>query len=91
MAAVEKDYLDFIAKKRFGQGQQTQQGPNPYAAGQKVYGGGRSNPTMGPVDPTGYRERDAQAASQRNAMLRRLRAARQNQYMSSAWLSQQGQ
>lgn len=28
-----------------------------YSAGNKVYGGGRSNPTSGPVDPTGYVER----------------------------------
>lgn len=31
-----------------------------YAAGNKVYGFGRSNPTSGPVDPLGYRERDLQ-------------------------------
>ncbi len=30
-----------------------------YAAGNKVYGGGRPNPTSGPVDPTGYVDRDA--------------------------------
>lgn len=28
-----------------------------YSAGNKIYGGGRSNPTSGPVDPTGYVER----------------------------------
>lgn len=32
---------------------------NRYAAGRKVYGGGRSNPTSGTVDPTGYIERSA--------------------------------
>ncbi len=30
-----------------------------YAAGNKVYGSGRPNPTSGPVDPAGYLERDA--------------------------------
>lgn len=30
-----------------------------YSAGNKTYGFGRSNPTSGPVDPLGYKERDA--------------------------------
>lgn len=47
---------------------------NPYAVGNKVYGGGRSFPTSGPVDPMGYAERDLRAAAQRNAMLRRMKA-----------------
>lgn len=34
-----------------------------YAAGNKVYGGGRPNPTSGPVDPTGYVERSANGAA----------------------------
>ena len=28
---------------------------NPFAAGAKVYGGGRYNPTMGPVDKSAMR------------------------------------
>lgn len=47
---------------------------NPYAVGNKIYGGGRSFPTMGPVDKLGYRERDAKSTARRNAILRRLKA-----------------
>ncbi len=49
-------------------------GFNPYAAGRKHYGAGRLFPTTGPVDPTGYKERDAMARARRNAILKRLRA-----------------
>lgn len=59
---------------------------NSYSAGNKVYGGGRSFPTMGPVDKMGYRERDLAVRSRRNALLRRIKAGAQNKYMSSAWL-----
>jgi hypothetical protein len=47
-------------------------GFNAYAAGNKQYGSGRSNPTMGPVDRTGYIDRQAALAARRNAILRRL-------------------
>lgn len=43
-------------------------GFNPYAAGAKIYGGSRYNPTMGPVDPAGYVERDRKRAVRRNAV-----------------------
>jgi hypothetical protein len=46
----------------------------PYAAGNKIYGGGRDAPNIGPVDPTGHRERDLKYQARRTAMLRRLRA-----------------
>ena len=59
------------------------QGINPYAAGQKVYGMGRSFPTMGPVDKLGYRERDAKHRARRNAMLRRLQAQQQGKEFSA--------
>lgn len=59
---------------------------NSYAAGNKIYGSGRSNPTMGPVDPTGYLERDAVTRLKRNALLRRMKAEAKGNYMSSAWL-----
>lgn len=49
-------------------------GFNPYAAGQKVYGGGRLFPTIGPVDKSGYRTRDRAARARRNALLRRMKA-----------------
>lgn len=57
--------------------QQTQRpgtpGFNPYAAGAKIYGGSRYNPTMGPVDPTGYKERDRMRQVRRNATQQMLR------------------
>jgi len=42
-----------------------------YAAGNKIYGFGRSNPTSGPVDPIGYRERDMQQNAMQAAIARR--------------------
>lgn len=55
----------------------------PYLVGNKVYGGGRSFPTSGPVDPTGYRERDLKAAARRSAVLRRLKAQQKGKYKNS--------
>lgn len=43
------------------------------AVGAKVYGSGRSNPTMGPVDKTGYVERDAMLKARRAAIKQQLR------------------
>ncbi len=60
---------------------------NPYATGYKVYGAGRSNPTMGPVDPMGYRERDLATRTRRNALLRRMKANASKNYNSSDWLA----
>jgi hypothetical protein len=49
------------------------QGFNPYAAGSKHYGGGRSMPNIGPTsDQLGYAERDNKAAARKRALLRRL-------------------
>jgi len=59
---------------------------NPYAAGNKIYGGGRSNPTSGPVDKAGYRERDLKSKARRNALLRRMKATQTGRYMSSDYL-----
>lgn len=59
---------------------------NPYAAGKKIYGGGRSNPTSGPVDKLGYRERDLATQARRNAILRRLQAMQSGRYMSANYL-----
>lgn len=58
-------------------------GINPYAAGGKIYGGGRSFPTMGPVDPMGYKERDNKASARRNAILRRMQAKQSGKYGSA--------
>ena len=49
---------------------------NPFAAGAKVYGGVRYNPTMGPVDKTGYAERDRKLQV-------KLKAKRKGAYASS--------
>lgn len=49
-------------------------GFNSFAAGNKVYGQGRPNPTQGPVSAAGqlgYQKRDAQAAARRNALIKR--------------------
>lgn len=57
-----------------------------YAAGNKVYGAGRSNPTSGPVDKLGYRERDAATRLKRNAMLRRMKAGQAGNLNSPDYL-----
>jgi hypothetical protein len=54
----------------------------PYAVGNKVYGGGRDAPNIGPVDKEGYRERDLKYQARRAAMLRRLKAKSKGHYMS---------
>lgn len=59
---------------------------NPYAAGAKVYGGGRSNPTSGPVDKLGYKERDLATKARRNALLRRMKAMQKGKYMTPDYL-----
>lgn len=56
-------------------------GYNSFASGDKQYGFGRSNPTSGPVDRTGYIERDAALKARRNAILRRLTASQPGQYL----------
>lgn len=45
----------------------------PYLVGNKVYGGGRSFPTMGPVDRLGYAERDSRLKARRAALLRQMK------------------
>jgi hypothetical protein len=59
---------------------------NPYAAGAKVYGAGRSNPTSGPVDKLGYRQRDLATRARRNAILRRMKAMQSGKFMSPDYL-----
>lgn len=78
---------DFLSMLRRRQGTGLNPAQQVFSAGTKRYGGtGRNNPTMGPVDPTGYKERDAQATSKRNAMLRRLKAGQRKRFMSSDYL-----
>lgn len=73
-------------------GNYSQVAMNPYAAGTKRYGvSGRDAPNIGPSDPTGYRERDAKAATTRNAVLRRLKATQRGKYASPDAQSPQAQ
>ena len=58
-------------------------GFNPYAAGAKIYGGSRYNPTMGPVDPAGYKERDRMRQVRRNALSAKLKATSKGAYGNS--------
>ncbi len=55
----------------------------PYAAGDKIYGGGRDAPNLGPVDPTGYNERDLKYQARRSAVLRRLKAIKMGDYANA--------
>jgi hypothetical protein len=55
----------------------------PYAAGNKIYGGGRSAPNIGPVDPTGHATRDLKYQARRSAMLRRLKAMQAGNFGSA--------
>lgn len=54
----------------------------PYAAGDKIYGGGRDAPNIGPVGPDGYRERDLKYQARRAAMLRRMKAVTNQDFMN---------
>jgi hypothetical protein len=56
---------------------------NPYAAGSKTYGQGMKSPTMGPVDKTGYAERDRKLQVRRNALQAKLKAKGKGAYASS--------
>lgn len=56
---------------------------NPYSAGNKIYGGGRSFPTMGPVDKLGYAERDLKHRARRNMLLRKLQAKQKGRHFSA--------
>jgi hypothetical protein len=69
-------------------------GYQKYAAGSKTYGGGRPMPTVGPVDPTGYKERDGKYKARKEAtgqhmaaIKRRLQAGQKGNTFSADWLS----
>lgn len=65
---------------------------NRYAAGRKTYGGGRSNPTSGTVDPTGYIDRSANnMASQRRSGLASSAISRRLNPISRATAAAQSQ
>lgn len=56
---------------------------NPYAVGNRIYGGGRSFPNIGPSDPMGYAERDLKTKARRDAILRRMKAQKDGNFMSA--------
>lgn len=61
-------------------------GFNPYAAGNKYYGGGRSFPNMGPVSGQGmlgYNQRDNEAQAKKSAIMRRLKGQQTGNPMNS--------
>lgn len=57
-----------------------------YAAGQKIYGGGRSAPNIGPVDPLGYAERDQVFKARQAAIVKRMKAKSMGAYSSSDYI-----
>lgn len=65
-------------------------GFNKYAAGAKKYGMfGRPNATSGPVSAQGkqgYKQRDQQVNARKAAVLNRLQAAQQGNYMNPSLL-----
>lgn len=73
---MNEDFFAYLQGRR--------QSFNPYSAGRKVYGGGRSAPNIGRSDRAGYRKRDNKAKNMREALLRRLQARQGGKYASSA-------
>ena len=65
-------------------------GFNPYAAGDKRYGlEGRANATSGPISTQGmqgYGQRDQQQNARKQAVLQRLQAAQNGNYMDANYL-----
>lgn len=62
----------------------------PYAAGEKLYGGGRSNPTMGPVQKEGYDQRDMLNRTKRQAVLNQMKKAQSGELLSPEVLRSEG-
>jgi len=61
----------------------------PYAAGKKIYGQVGSSPTMGPVDKTGYADRDRRLAARRNAVLQKMQGMNKGAYSNADVLRMQ--
>ncbi len=59
---------------------------NPYAAGPKLYGNGTHAPTYGPVDKSGYAEREQRNRVKRNAMLDYVQAKVTGDFMDPGFL-----
>lgn len=65
-------------------------GFNPYAAGSRRYGSGRSMPNIGPVSGSGllgYSQRDNQAKARKDAIVRRLKAQQSGNTMNPVILN----
>lgn len=80
--ARQNEFLDYLQQNFNGSF-------NPYAAGNKVYGAGRSAPNVGPVSgqgKQGYRERDLQNKAMRNRMLKKMKAGNRGAYASPEYL-----
>lgn len=68
--------VDSFGNKKVPNPSPGQKAFNPYAAGGKRYGAGRSMPNIGPVaHPQGYAERDNKAQARKGAILRRMKGA----------------
>lgn len=68
--------MDLFGNKRVPNKAPGFTGFNPYSAGIKHYGGGRSAPNVGAVSGqglTGYNERDQKAQARKNVLMRRLK------------------
>jgi hypothetical protein len=61
----------------------------PYAAGKKIYGQVSSSPTMGPVDKTGYADRDRKIAARKNAILQKMQGTNKGAYAATDVLRMQ--
>lgn len=67
---ADQNFLDYLGQNLNGSFQ-------PYAAGPKRYGGGRSAPNVGPVTNTqGYKERDLRNKVYKKRMLAKLKNKR---------------
>jgi hypothetical protein len=55
---------------------------NPYAAGAKTYNAVSSSPNMGPVDKTGYAERDMKKKARKQALLQSMKKQAVGAYAS---------
>ena len=52
----------------------------PYAAGAKTYNAVGRSPNIGPVDKTGYANRDRKLAVRRNAVLKKMQGMNKGAY-----------
>lgn len=81
--AADQNFLDYLGGNLNGSFQ-------PYAAGPKRYGGGRTAPNLGPVTNTqGYKERDLRNKVYKKRMMQKLKKRQQGQEADPAVLANQ--